>query len=287
MADNFFKHYPLISYSNTVCVNILAKVAFQKDNDKNYYLYHPYTIKEGDRADMLAYLYYGDPGYDWIVYYSNIIVDPYFEWPMDTRTFRGFIESKYGSLSDAQSKIKFYRSNYVSDFSLISTAAYAALSSEQKRYWAPVIGENRNILQYERKKEDVTFETNKTIQCTISTVSSNNFTVGENATQKNGSIVVGIGNVKFANSSSIILDDIQGTFSNTYNVTGSSSNANATVSSVNTLSTSISSEIASYFEPITFYDYENELNEKRKNIRLLDVSFVENVVRQFKGLMNK
>lgn len=285
MADNFFKHYPLISYGNTVSVNILAKVAFQKDNDKNYYTYHPYTIKEGDRADTVAYLYYGDPGYDWIIYYSNQIVDPYYEWPMDTRTFKRFIESKYGSLSNSQSKIKFYRSNYISDFSLISTAAYDALSTNQKRFWAPVTGENNSIKQYERKKEDIIFETNKTIQCSVNVVSSNTFSLGENAIQKNGATVVAIGNVKFANSSTIIVDDIQGTFSNTYNITGSSSSANATVSSVNTISTSISSDIINYFEPVTFYDYENELNEKRKNIRLLDVSFVEDVVRQFKGLM--
>jgi len=79
MADNFFKHYPTVSYSNTTVKNLLAKVAFQRDNDANYYTYNPYTIVEGDRADTLAYLYYGDPGYDWVIYYANMIVDPYFD----------------------------------------------------------------------------------------------------------------------------------------------------------------------------------------------------------------
>ena len=55
--DNFFKHYPLIRYgntvSNTVAVNIFAKIAFQKSIQQNFETFHPYTIKEGDRADSL------------------------------------------------------------------------------------------------------------------------------------------------------------------------------------------------------------------------------------------
>ena len=78
--DNYFKHFPLVQYgnsvANTVAVNLFAKIAFQKNFQLNYEVFHPYTIKEGDRPDTIAYLYYGDSGYDWLVYFSNNIVDP-------------------------------------------------------------------------------------------------------------------------------------------------------------------------------------------------------------------
>ncbi len=285
MADNFFKHYPLVRYGNTVAVNILSKIAFQKDNDKSYYTYHPYTVKEGERAEMVAHYYYGDPGYDWVVYYSNMIVDPYFDWPMDTRTFKSFIENKYGSLSEAQSKIKFYRSNYISDFSLISVAAYEALSEKQKAFWSPVIGSSNKIIQYERKKEEVIRSTNKTLSLSINVAGNTSFTVGEDVVQRNGSVVVAIGNLGFSNSSIALINSVRGEFSNSYFLRGSTSGANATVGSVSTVTTAIEPELVNYFEPVSFYDYENELNEKRKNIRLLDVAYVEEVNRQFKELL--
>ena len=154
--DNFFKHYPLIRYgnnvSNTVAVNIFAKIAFQKSIQQNFETFHPYTVQEGDRADTIALLYYGDSGYDWLVYMSNNIVDPYHDWYMDSNSFNRFIAEKYQSLTDAQRKTKFFRSNYVSDDSMITTAAYDALSANQKRFWFPISVINNNVIRYERKK---------------------------------------------------------------------------------------------------------------------------------------
>jgi Base plate wedge protein 53 len=290
MADNFFKHYPIVEYSvgnsNTAIRNILAKVAFQKDNDYNFYTYHPYTIVEGDRADMLAYLYYGDPGYDWVIYYSNMIVDPYFDWPLDTNSFKRFIETKYGSLSDARSKIKFYRSNYLSDDSTLSTTAYNALSELQKSFWSPVIGNNNSIINYRRKKDDVVFNTNKTISLNISTVGTKVYSVGEQVRQSSGSVVVASGSLKFSNSSVAVVDNIEGSFTTSYNLVGVSSGANSTVSSVDVISTSIDPTVQNYFVPVTYYEYEEELNEKRKNIRLLDSSYVGKVEEQLKDLLS-
>ena len=70
------------------------------------------------------------------------------------------------------------------------------------------------------------------------------------------------------------------------NLKGGDSLANATVSSVNTLTTSISADIQSYFESANFYDYENELNEQKKNIKLIDVAYVSAIEREFKQLLS-
>ena len=285
MADNFFKHYPTISYSNNTVKNLLAKVVFQKDNDVNYYTYNPYTIVEGDRADTLAYLYYGDPGYDWVIYYANMVVDPYFDWPLDTRSFRRFVESKYGSLSDARSKIKFFRSNYIADDTVLSVAAYSALSELQKSFWSPIIGINNSVNSYARKREDKTYVTNQTLSLNISTIGSVEYVVGEQVKQSSGSVLVATGNLKFSNSSVAVIDNIQGSFTTAYNLVGITSKANSTVSSVTTLSNSIDPTILNYFVPVTYYEYEEEINEQRKNIRLLDSIHVTRIEEKLKELL--
>jgi len=288
--DNFFKHYPLVQYgntvSNTVAVNILAKIAFQKTIQQNFEVFHPYTIQEGDRADTIAYLYYGDSGYDWLVYYSNNIVDPYYDWYMDGNSLNRFITDKYQSLTDARRKIKFFRSNYIADDSMISPTAYNALSANQKRFWTPINGNNNNIIRYERKKEEIIFQTNKTQQLNVSLVGNTSFTADEYVFQQNAGVTVGSATVNFSNSTVCIVSNVIGTLSTTYNLKGGDSAANATVSAVNTLSTSISSDIQSYFEGVSFFDYENELNEKKKNIRLIDLAYVQSIEQEFKSLMS-
>ena len=288
--DNFFKHYPLVQYgntvSNTVAVNILAKIAFQKTIQQNFEVFHPYTIQEGDRADTIAYLYYGDSGYDWLVYYSNNVVDPYYDWYMDTNSLNRFIADKYQSLTNARRKIKFFRSNYIADDSMISPAAYNALSANQKRFWTPINGINNNIIRYERKKEEVIFQTNKTQQLNVSLVGNTSFTADEYVFQQNAGVTVGSATVNFSNSTVCIVSNVIGTLSTSYNLKGGDSAANATVSAVNTLSTSISSDIQSYFEGVSFFDYENELNEKKKNIRLIDLAYVQSIEQEFKSLMS-
>ena len=285
MADNFFKHYPNITYSNTVVKNILAKISFQKDNDNNYYTYNPYTIVEGDRADTLAYLYYGDPGYDWVIYYANMIVDPYFDWPLDTVSFKHHIEKKYGSLTEARSKIKFFRSNYIEDDSSISTTAYNALSQLQKQFWSPIVGVNNIVINYERKREEIIYNTNKTLSLGVSLSNNIVYTSDEQVRQTSGSVVVASGSLKFSNSSVAIIDDVQGSFSTSYNLVGVTSGVSSTVSSVQTLSTSIDPTIQNYFTPVTFYEYEEELNEKRKNIRLLNSVYLRDIEEKFKELL--
>jgi Base plate wedge protein 53 len=288
--DTFFKNYPLVQYGNTVAntvsVNIMSKIAFQKKLQQNFEAFHPYTIQEGDRADTIAYLYYGDSGYDWIVYYSNNIVDPYYDWYMSSTTFNNFMDKKYGSITNAKRKIKFYRSNYVFDDSMISPAAYNALSSNQKRFWRGVNSTDNMIIRYERKKEDIQFNTNAVKQLSITLVGNTQFKLNEYVIQKSGLLTIGSAEVTFANSTVCIINDIAGSITTANNLEGVESGANATVSTVNTISTSIASDIQSYFEPVSFYDYESDLNEQKKNIKLIDSAYVGAIEQEFKDLMS-
>ena len=67
-----------------------------------------YSIQEGETAQMIAHKLYGDVTLEWIVYLTNQIHDPYYDWPMDTYTFETYIRSKYGSLRQSQENVYAY-----------------------------------------------------------------------------------------------------------------------------------------------------------------------------------
>lgn len=289
--DNYFRHFPLVAYgnsvSNTVSVNMFAKVAFQKSLQERYEVFHPYTIQEGDRADTIAYLYYGDAGYDWLVYYSNNVLDPYYDWYMDHTTFKKYMTEKYGSLTDPQRKIKFYRSNYLNDDSLIEPAAYNALTENQKRYWNPLINRNNVPYKYERKKEDIIYNTNKVIQLNFTLNSNTVFTNGEYVTiQSSGGAVQAAATLNVANTTVATISSVTGAVNTSLILVGADSGATANIASTNTITTSISAELQSYYSGISFYDYETELNEKKKNIKLIDVAYVQAIEDEFKTLLS-
>lgn len=286
MADRYFTNFPLIRFNNTLSVNLFAKIAFNKIIADNFFVYHPYTVEEGERPETIANWYYGDPSYDWIIYFSNDIIDPYHDWYLDGRTFKTFIEDKYQSVFRAQRRIKFFRTNYTDDFSIIQPSSYNALSSNQKKYWNPIYSIDNRITNYERKKEDIILNSNKTISLTIVPNGNTSFITDERVYQENLGITVASGIVSFANSTTLIVDRVQGTFSNSYTVKGEDSLKTSTVSSVNTLSTTIPVDEQAYYSAVSFYDYENEQNEKRKTIQLLDSSYVESVSNQLESLLS-
>ena len=61
-------------------------------------IFYPYIVPEGMRPDVLAYQYYGDTQYTWSILLVNNIIDPYWEWTLSYKDFRGYIITKYGSI---------------------------------------------------------------------------------------------------------------------------------------------------------------------------------------------
>ena len=108
---NFFDKFPLVRYTvdkklltelDTVR-NILFRVGIIKDVlEQNVDAYYLYTIRDSDRPEILAERIYGNPEAHWVILYANNIYDPYYDWPMDERTFQKYIIKKYGSLEIAK-----------------------------------------------------------------------------------------------------------------------------------------------------------------------------------------
>ena len=87
MAKEFFADFPIIKYNNEPVRDISVRIDILENIKTDPYAFLPYTVKNGERAEEVAYLYYGNPKYVWIVYLSNNIIDPYFEWPLDNYEF--------------------------------------------------------------------------------------------------------------------------------------------------------------------------------------------------------
>ena len=60
-------------------------------------IYEEYIVKNGERPDQIAYDYYGDEQYYWIILQINEIVDYWNQWPLSQYELDEFITRKYQS----------------------------------------------------------------------------------------------------------------------------------------------------------------------------------------------
>lgn len=127
MALKFFSNFPSIYYNGMLSKNIILKSAIVKDLLYKIEYFYSYTIKDGERADTIANDYYGDSNYYWLVYFSNIIIDPYYEWPLNAIDFENFIRKKYGSVEFAMDDTRTDNIiHYVYDSTVNPTDEYAS-----------------------------------------------------------------------------------------------------------------------------------------------------------------
>jgi hypothetical protein len=128
MTQTYFNAFQKINYNGSTSVNLTlrSKILENIKNDASFF--YPYTIKDGQTADGLAYDYYGDSNYVWIIYLTNNIIDPYYEWPLNTIEFESFIIQKYGSRAEALSETVYYKKKPLDYYVNIYTNEYILAS---------------------------------------------------------------------------------------------------------------------------------------------------------------
>lgn len=287
--EKYFDKFPKITYSNTEIIDITRRVAFLENVSKNPYIYYPYEIIDNERPDQLSTRYYKDPFKSWILYLSNKIVDPYFEWYMTEAQFNEFLEKKYGSLIHAYEKINFYRNDWLNTEN-ITISRYDSLSYNQKKYWDPVYLQNGDITSYARKKTDWTVNTNRIVSYAVN---NPKFTNNEICDIHFDNYHIGKGQILSISNNTIYVHHTSGvTESNsTVIITGSSyiygkeSFVNTTFTNSTLIVENLASDEEVYWKPITYYDYEQEKNEYNKTIRILDVNYSNIIVSNLKELL--
>lgn len=106
----FFYNFQTINYFNKDARNIIAKAALLPSILSKMDAFYPYIVKDYERPDMIAFNEYGDEQLDWIVYFSNNITDPFYDWVLPPEDFQRYMVKKYNkSLYELQSQISHYK----------------------------------------------------------------------------------------------------------------------------------------------------------------------------------
>ena len=92
--SSYFKNFPKTVYDNVPVSNITLRVDILDDLRDSPNTFLQYTIVDGETAEEIAYLYYGDAKLSWLIYLSNDILDPYTQWPMDFNNFEKTLAKK-------------------------------------------------------------------------------------------------------------------------------------------------------------------------------------------------
>ena len=100
-SDMFFSKFPLIRYdinkdgNRKRAVDILKRVAFRKNLSEQMSLFQEYSVQEGDTPEIVATKFYGSAKLHWIVLLMNEIIDPYFKWPLSSNALDDYVAKKY------------------------------------------------------------------------------------------------------------------------------------------------------------------------------------------------
>lgn len=153
----YFKQFPEVVYNNYTVKNVLARVKISDLVKTSRTSYLPYTMDDSDAAWVIANSYYGSPDYVWLVYMSNDIVDPYYDWYKNTLEFESYIKKKYGSIEAAQAEIIGYKEvvNGAETGIIYSPESYTYSTDTNKTNW---------LTYYAYDKEDEENEARRTIQ---------------------------------------------------------------------------------------------------------------------------
>lgn len=281
---NFFNKIPTITYDGKIARNIMARAKLSDATKNNNQLFFPYTNSGEVRADTLSHQYYKSAGYSWLVWFANEVIDPYYDMALNSYDFDRFIITKYGSIEIAQRKISHYKLNWETNVANIPVETYNSLQFGTKKYWEPVLDYNLNVKSYVRKSDDQTLNTNR-----VGTVDYINatgaFKIGEEIQQQGDATIYGF--CTYVDETTLTIQHLQRSFSVNSTIIGKESGAQATAVTVdNFLATTAAYTNSNYWSPVTYYDYEYELNEKKKQIVLMDAMQTTRAEQELIRVMN-
>jgi hypothetical protein len=271
----YFDRFPVVDYDGNIAKNILARVDFTDKTKKDIYSTFQFTLEEGfERPDLLSYNYYGSSKFDWMIYLTNNIVDPYYDYYKSAEDFKSYVETKYGSNSNARSITLFYRLNWHEDERTITVQQYDSLVANEtanaRKYWKPKLTNTGAVIGYERLKEEWMVSTNKVLSLSL-TVAPSGFEVGDRVTQTSTGAYATVDYIDLENNS-LTVKHVSGTF--TVNVAEG-------IQAITLIKQNIPEAESEYWYAVNAYADEQETNELKRNIFVLKSSYLAETEKQF------
>ena len=102
----YFNKFPLMAYdmknngNYKLLPDIMRRVKLRSGIAAGRYLFDNYNVITGDKPEDVAFKYYGDAEYHWVILLTNNITDRYYQWPLTQPQFDAFLTDKYGKGSE-------------------------------------------------------------------------------------------------------------------------------------------------------------------------------------------
>ena len=99
---HFFENHPITLYDlhkkqkPLVMTNLTVYFKLQEILADRTTVLYQHFIQDGERPDVIAKKAYDDSSLDWIIFLTNNIVDPRWDWPLPQIDFQKYVISKYG-----------------------------------------------------------------------------------------------------------------------------------------------------------------------------------------------
>lgn len=276
----YFDRFPLVSYNDSVVKNLLTRVDFTTATKKDIYSRFDYVLDEAVyRPDLISDTYYGSPYYDWLIFMQNNIVDPYHDFYKSETDMQKMILAKYGSIDSAVNVVLYYRNNWAVDDSTISESTYDSLSANLKKYYNPRVDLNNKIIGYSRVQEDWIRSTNKIIEIKVTEDIIDNYNVTDiiiqNSSNSRATIVQ-----KDSVNHILTLQHIEGEFEISNTVIEINEGPVDPITN-KLLWQPIPDEEASFWSPVTAYDFETESNTLKRYVTIVKSEYLQDIDKMF------
>lgn len=266
--------------------NLFKRGKLREDIFGDLSFFEKYAIIGDDRPDNVAYEVYNDSTLDWVILLSNNILNIQSEWPMTQRTFDEVMLEKYGSYENLYSGIHHYQTVEIrnSQGMIIMPAGIKSdelnsfrFDETRRRFIENIRTENGNevIVTIKTPLENISENTD----IIISKVSDNRFNgrfkisytyTSENITQfiyKLNSTYPDLENTEITNSGTVHIL-LPTNYLRFYDE-----------------GTDIQIPSTDYLIPVTNYEYESNLENKKRNIYILKPRYLNVVFNDLQKLM--
>jgi hypothetical protein len=266
----YFNKLGTTEYNGIVIPDILKRISLTGDISKSN-LVDQYSIGEGETPESISFNYYGSVDYYWTILITNNIKSRYFDWPMSSQELGQYVESKYGNMI----ALFFRETDLNNGFNLCDT-----------KYVKNSVGKISPVLNCDRNLNKIVISNKYTTTRFDSTTSATGVVqeTGPELQEAEGSIteeVYVIGNVELLDInrktiSSLPLGRI--VYENMYAVHHTQDgDENRTY-----LNSYIESQGQNNI--VSNYDYEVQENENKRNIFLINPTYISTYVNAFKAL---
>ena len=285
----YFANMPVIRYDmgtfSKLCKNILVCAKFNDffRGPEDEQLFVEYKVKDGETPEEIANRVYGSPNLNWIILLFNNIKNPYFEWPLSQSQMEAQLYKAYpGSAIFVDLNPKFTSTSGVPLTVSQSNFVVGEVVGHELGYWTGIISNwDSTLRKLEITDIEGSFDSNTTSTYTGNIATFNKEGVEFETTMNRVVFDNTYALHHFEDSNGNILDPYENFAGRTINRT-----------SLTTSPLDDTFILKSYIEEssdtnvIVNREYEDNLNDTKRDIKILKINYVQRAIDAYLSVFN-